>query len=106
MSSSDRPAWGSGMAGLRFCLGICTFCLGVHFLVTDLAFFTLNATIRNLPGKTASLRIADNDHQEDDFSRSGLAAPGDARGPTLPVFNQPVFASNRAISPLFLPPKA
>jgi hypothetical protein len=93
------------MPGVRFFLFACVFCLGIHFLVTDLAFFNFNAA-RSLHSKPASLRISDNDHQEDDFSKGRLAGMDGSLRLTLPLFNQPVYELNRAISPLFSPPKA
>src|SRR5512138_2035760 len=105
MSSSGKRARGSLAPGVRFFLCACVFCLGIHFLVNDLAFFNLSAAGRGPASKTASLRIADNDHQEDGFSGWQPAGLG-GLGLTLPLLNQPVFVLNRAISPLFSPPKA
>ena len=90
---------------IRLFLGACIFCLGIHFLVNDLAIFNLDALIRHLPGKTASFRIADNDHQEDQFLRSGPTSAGHSLGLTLPGFSQPFYPLSRSISPLFSPPK-
>lgn len=106
MSSSDKLARPQLATGLRIFLCACIFCLAIHFLVNDMAIQSLNHSLKSVPGKTTSLRFTDNDHQEDDFSKLARMASGDVHGLTLPLFTQPVFASNRAISPLYLPPKA
>jgi hypothetical protein len=103
MASGSRAAF---TPGVRTFLCACIFCLGIHFLVNDLAVFNLNVSARPLAGKSAALRTIDNDHQEDGFLKDGLNLRDGFPGLTQPIFNQPVYASQRAISPLYPPPKA
>src|SRR5512145_225816 len=105
MSSMAKGSRAALSPGVRAFLCACIFSLGIHFLVNDLAMFNFNTSARPLAGKTASLRIADNDHQEDGYLKNGLHLQGGSPGLTQPVFNQPVIASHRAISPLYPPPK-
>jgi hypothetical protein len=73
--------------------------------MVDLAIFNMDASIRQPAGKAVSFRVADNDHREDHFLRSGISVAGILLRLTLPVSSDPFYPLSRSISPLFSPPK-
>ena len=63
MSNTGKRSPAPISLGIRFFLGACICCMGIHFLVDDLAVFNGTAFIRQPAGKAVSARVADNDHQ-------------------------------------------